>query len=502
MLAWFCLGYASLSMAQFFHQAEVGDVSDSGKSIILNRGMVEGMRPGMQARFYKDENQMEYIGLGEVVKVNDSYSFWYFRNIPENLKPKTAQKIFYSMNEEVLKGRRPFKVVQTKAILSRSRDTEISNDSVPDDLIIESDKFVEGEVAVTTSPTVDYDLKTIETTQWSGGEIPIISDNFPGELESVRPQTEPALSDSSDFRQQNDLDISNSVIEGSIEKARQAKARGTDGQIAGQIRTNSAISRTTPNDFDRYQDKLTGQNKLALETQSRIKKNGELWSAGLSDKELRRTIVESGVIEERERRRKSASNLASHHINLRYSTAVNPRTSGIDPNNSGNNFGLALGYEYLLEHATEKLSSWSIEGLIERGISYENIGGGGINGRIAWGALGFQVHWFPLWKPTAVRRLIPFVGIGIKRGNGDLQSGFLNQTYDIQMMGTDVHAGLRFRFSAGDEVNNSAPMGLGFFAMMSGEQNRINTTTGLQDEIDTVYEISEIRYSFGVSAFF
>ncbi len=504
MLAWLCLGYTSVAFSQFFHHAQVGDVSDSGKSIILDRGMVEGMRPGMKARFYNDESQMDYIGVGEVIKVNDSYSFWYFRNVPETLKPKANQKIFFSMQEEVLRGRRPIKVVQTKSVKTRNRKSISADNSVPNDLIKESEDYVEGEVAVTTQPTVNYDLKTIEETEWSGGGIPIISDDFPGELESVRPKDEPTLSDSGDIREQYKSRTANDMIEGAVDKARVAKSNNSDGQIAGTVRLEGQLTNSIQNDFSKYQDKLVSQKELAQETRSRIRKNGELWSAGLTDNELRRTIVESGVIEERERRRKAAANLASHHVNLRYSTSVTPKTSNIDPNNSGNNFEMALGYEYLLEHMTESLSSWSIEGLVQRGITYQDVGGGGINGRIAWGALGLQVHWFPLWKPTAIRKFIPFVGAGIKRGNGDLQSSFLNQAYDVQLVGTDLHAGLRFRFSAGDEVYNSSPLGLGFIAMISGEQNRFNTTTGLQDrdDIDTVFELSEVRYTFGISAFF
>src|SRR5690606_17331456 len=199
---------------------------------------------------------------------------------------------------------------------------------------------------------------------------------------------------------------------------------------------------------------------------------------------------------------KAAANLASHHVNVRYSTALAPKTTDIDPNHNGNNFGLAFGYEYMLEHATESLANWSVEGIIERGISYQDVGGSGINGRIAWGALGMQVHWYPYYKPTAIRRFIPFLGIGIKRGNGDLESGLLQQTYEVQMLGTDLHAGLRFRFSAGDEIDKSSPIGMGFFVMMSLEQNRFNTTSTLQDDIDSVYEVSEQRYAFGISAFF
>ncbi len=504
MLAWICLGYSSVSFSQFFHHGQVGDVSDSGKSIILDRGMVEGMRPGMQARFYNDQNQMEYIGIGEVIKVNDNYSFWYFRNVPENLKPRTNQKIFYAMQEEALRGRRPIKVVQTKSIKPvGSTDLSLDN-SVPSDFIQKSEGFIEGEVAVTTSPTVEYDIKTNESTEWSGGGIPIISDDFSGELESLRPKDEPRLSDSGEIRRQNDLVTANNMIEGSVEKARVAISKGSKGQVAGSTRIETDLTGTIQNDFSKYQDQLVSQKELAQETRLRIVKNGELWSAGLSDKELRRTIVDSGIIQERERRRRAAANLASHHVNLRYSTSVTPKTSEIDPNNSGNNFEMALGYEYLLEDITETLSKWSVEGLVERGISYQDVGGGGINGRIAWGALGFQVHWFPLWKPTAIRKFIPFVGAGIKRGNGDLQSSFLNQAYDVQLVGTDIHAGFRFRFSAGDENYNSSPLGLGFFAMVLAEQNRFNTTTGLQDrdDINTVFELSEIRYAFGISAFF
>src|SRR5690606_6430665 len=112
LLAVLCLGTSNNSFAQFFHHAQVGDVSLSGKSIILNRGMVEGMKPGQRARFYRDEARMDFIGVGEVIKVNDAYSFWYFRDLPDELRPKPAQKVFFTLEDDVMQGRRPLKIVQ------------------------------------------------------------------------------------------------------------------------------------------------------------------------------------------------------------------------------------------------------------------------------------------------------------------------------------------------------------------------------------------------------
>lgn len=502
LLAVLCLGTSNNGFAQFFHHAQVGDVSLSGKSIILNRGMVEGMKPGQRARFYRDESRMDFIGVGEVIKVNDAYSFWYFRDLPDELRPKPAQKVFFTIEDEIMQGRRPLKIVQKNSVNARDRAPNPDDVSVPPEFIQKGDEHIAGEAAVKTKATVDHDARTLETTEWSGGDIPIISEDYPGELESVRPAEAATLKDSTDLREFDKELIATSVTEGAVEKARDAKKRGSDGAVVGRARGEGTMPDSIPNEFDAYQDQLLAQKKLASETRARVKKNGELWSAGLTDSELRRTLVESGVIEERERRRKAAANLASHHVNVRYTTALAPKTTDIDPNHNGNNFGLAFGYEYMLEHATESLANWSVEGIIERGISYQDVGGSGINGRIAWGALGMQVHWYPYYKPTAIRRFIPFLGIGIKRGNGDLESGLLQQSYEVQMLGTDLHAGLRFRFSAGDEVDKSAPIGMGFFVMMSLEQNRFNTTSTLQDDIDSVYEVSEQRYGFGISAFF
>tara|TARA_R110000868_G_scaffold38661_3_gene135083 strand:+ start:1468 stop:3015 length:1548 start_codon:yes stop_codon:yes gene_type:complete len=502
LLAWICLGYSSYSHAQFFHSATVGDVSKSGKSILLNRGMVEGLKTGVRARFYQDEAQMDFVGVGEVVKVNDNYSFWYFNNIPEQSRPRPSQKLFFAVEEDVLRGRRPLKIVQTKSVQARDRDEVNQENLIPNDLIQKKNSHLEGEKAVKTKATVDYDAQTLESTQWSGGGIPQIVEEYPGELDSVRPTDALELSDTSELRAIEREKTAGMITDGSVQKARISKMKNNDGVIAGKVRGDGYLSDSIPNEFDAYQDQVLAQTKLASETQARVKKNGEMWSAGLSDKELRRTLVESGVLSERERRRKAAANLASHHINLRYSTSIVPQTTDIDPNHNGNNFGMALGYEYLLEHASEKFANWSIEGTIERGISYQDIGGSGINGRIAWGALGFGLHWYPYHKPTAIRKFIPFFGVGIKRGNGDLQSAFLKQSYDVQYLGTDLHAGLRFRFKAGDELNSTSSMGMGFFAMASMENNRVNITTGVEDNIDSVYDISEVRYAFGISAFF
>lgn len=492
--------YGYVAQAQFFTHANIGDVSASGRSITLSLGMVEGMRVGLKASFYHDEGRLDYLGTAEVVKTNDNNSFWFFRELPGLAKIRPGQKVFFSIEEEVVRGRRPLKILQQAKV--KARDREQSNQDLPDDLIKIEDQFIAGEAGVSTEMTKEHDLKTEDTTTWSGGDIPLILEEYSGELESVRPKDGPQLLDSSEIRAAEQEKTFKAVSASSVEKVRQARQRNSDGAVVGRAHNPQDLVSSIPNEFEKYQDKLTDQGILAKETQARIARNGDLWSAGLSDQELRRSIVESGVLEERERRRKAATNLASHHINLRFTSAIATRATETDPNNNGQSYAMALGYEYMLEHASASLANWSLEGMFERGIDYQDLGGDNINGRIAWGAFGLQMHWFPFYKPSAVRRFIPFVGAGFRRGNGDLQAGSLTQSYDIQMLSTHAHAGLRYRFSAGDEMDNTSRIGMGFFIMTTFENTRFNTTTGLQDNIETVYNFTEQRLSLGISAFF
>src|SRR5690606_35900710 len=83
-LAWLCL---SSAWSQFFHHAEVREVSRSGKSIVLQSGSLDGLTVGVHARFYRDEEKLDFIGMGRLIKANDSYSFWYFGELPEDLRP-------------------------------------------------------------------------------------------------------------------------------------------------------------------------------------------------------------------------------------------------------------------------------------------------------------------------------------------------------------------------------------------------------------------------------
>ena len=365
------------------------------------------------------------------------------------------------------------------------------------------DGFIAGEQAVTTEASVEHDIVVEDKTTWTKGDIAFIQEDYPGELEATRPRDEVTLQDTTNIREKLDDEIFLEVNKGTAKKsAKLSQVKGHQGNF-GRLNSPAELPDSIASSFELYQEDQVAQDKLAAETRARMKRGGELWSAGLSDSELRRTIVESGIIEERERRRKAEANLANHHINLRYSSAVGTQVTDEDPNNRGHSYALAIGYEYMLEHASEKLSSWSIEGLLERGIDYQDLNGSTpINGRIAWGAFGFNVNWFPFYRPSAIRRFIPFVGGGVKRGNGDLQAGSLSQSYDVQMLSSFAHAGLRYRFSAGDELDNTGQVGMGFFVMTTFENTRFNTETGLADDIDTVLTKTEQRLIFGLSAFF
>ena len=68
-------------------EIEIKNISNSGRSLIVDRGSLEGLRVGQLARLYLGQTQAggegptySYIAEAEIIKVHRNYSFWLLRD--------------------------------------------------------------------------------------------------------------------------------------------------------------------------------------------------------------------------------------------------------------------------------------------------------------------------------------------------------------------------------------------------------------------------------------
>ena len=107
-------------------EVQIQAISDSKKSIIINRGTLEGIQVGMQAFFLKSlgPTTFQTVGNARVVKVSEHRSVWYF---VQTVNPAHLRKEgFMNMltQRESLSGRAPFKIVRHQRVRLPSQSSQ------------------------------------------------------------------------------------------------------------------------------------------------------------------------------------------------------------------------------------------------------------------------------------------------------------------------------------------------------------------------------------------
>jgi hypothetical protein len=98
---------------------------------------------------------------------------------------------------------------------------------------------------------------------------------------------------------------------------------------------------------------------------------------------------------------------------------------------------------------------------------------------------------------------MPYIGIGLKRGNGTLESTEFDTVYTVQQTAfPSMHLGMKYRFKAGDEKDANLKIGYGVNLQLKYEAMRYNITDTVIDNIEPVISSNQTRFSVGFNIYF
>lgn len=294
-----------------------------------------------------------------------------------------------------------------------------------------------------------------------------------------------------------------STSRNSVEKYNKLKY-GLKGLYAG-IETNPNNNLHEGTDFLDYRSrKLIEQRereKISPEVVERIKREGPRWSQGMDDDQLRQYLIATGIEGELRRQKEALADRPGHELILRYTTGLQSFTTEDDPSNRGTDYALGLSYEWHLKGTMLGLRYWTMEFGLERGISHYDVGG--VNARIVEGSLKGSVNYY-LWnEPSSIRKYMPYIGVGIKRGNGDLESFSFDNVYRYQLLSLPTALmGLKYRFQAGDAKDDALDYGIGINFQLLYESLRYNAQDVLEDNIESVISVNQLKFTVGMNIYF
>lgn len=507
-----CLFANVICWAQSMEGVKVLEASSSKKSILINRGHAENIRNGDRSKIYvKDLSEgfekprFIYVGEGEAIKVKNTVSYWFLRKIKSFRYLKKNQELV--MVRQAKDPRRPFVTRRTLKIQGRAKDQdyyEVTEDKgIPEDLVFEEEDFVEGRQMKETSSKRRQDieltkkLKYIKTGTEYDEEYEQLAKNMmvPGSegddrlIEAIEKAAEDRTFDST---------TSTSVPKyNDLKYGLRSLYKGNERDPGVNMAKKDNIKDMRGKAIEAREDRKA----LSPGAIARIRKEGPQFSKDMTDEQLRRYLVKTGIAEEIIRQKRALEERVGQEFTLRYITNLQSNASDDGGSFNGVDYALGASYEWHLGNTSEMLKNYTLEVGIERAISF--VDAGGLNVRITEGSVQGYLNWYFYHPPSSLYKYMPYVGGGFKRGNGTVQSADLSQEYTAQVVSLpSVHFGMKYRWSSGDEMESQYDIGYGANIQLKYEGTRYNISEFLEDDINSVFSVNQMRLAVGFNVYF
>lgn len=506
--------FNSFVFAQSFEGIEIILSSSSGKSVVLNKGRLHGLKEGDRASFLvhkgtMDNPKLEKVAEGEVIRALDNQSYWFLRKVFNPGRIRNSQKLSMQLRSKQLEGQRRFKVLNRKRIYTRSsknNDIDFENDiGVPKQLVIENDNFVESKKIVQTKLSKDHDIEIHEFDTWSKRNGLTKVDDFMKSFERKYVNENFAQKEITDDEVNK---IRNTIyraqLDGFIAKVNSLQY-GLKGLYHDQRKDKDikAIKARTDilNVYDEAREEKRRKRILGVSTSKKFARDGKLWSSDFTDESLRNYMINSGIEEEEMRQYKSLTQKTGNELSFRVSSALVGHSTSEDSNHQNKGYSLSIGYEYHLMRTSMALSRLSFEIFGQQ--SVENIDIGGINGRFTSGSFGGQLLYYFYNNPAIISQWAWYGGLGIRRGSADVTSVDLSTDYEYQVTGLPIWSiGTKYRFRSGDSFEDDIPVGAGLNIRLSGERMNLTSVTTNNDNVQTNIIINDVKLTIGLSVYF
>lgn len=483
---------------------KVLEVSVSKKSVVFDRGVLEGLRIGEKAKvFYLDksrgENNPRYVAVAdaEAIKVHSNYSYWFLRNI-ENYALIEKDNKLVIMRESVDHRRE----VRNRHIKKVGNSQNSDKKNVPEDLVFfDRDHNVSAEL-VKTNKTTTKDTETHEQDDWilTGSEF---DDEFEQDKKIVHVGEFKKADKANNVKKAFKKNVHDSTIKGSVGKINSLKY-GLKGFYHDGLRNNDTNIKEKSDAVSMYEQEKENEKLrqfVSPRALAKVKSEGPGFSSEMDDAQLRRFFINSGIERELKRQKRALNERAGHELNFRFASGMSKNSNSDDPNHQSNDYGINFGYEFHLYNTHESLENFTLEGVIDRTIGHYDLGG--INGRFLEGSFkGFINYYF--WNPPQkLYSYLPFIGIGYRRGNADVTSFSLDKDYNYTLVGFPSYRfGLKYRFKAGDTKDETVKIGMGLSLMFSQETVQYAVVNTLTDNIFGTFQNNQSKFSVGLNVYF
>jgi hypothetical protein len=487
----------------------IREVGPTKRTMVVNVGSNDLVGEGDQAYFIaKSENlglKGRKVAKGEAVKVFANHSYWYLKEVELPQRLEKGVDLLFAPMSAFMGGREKYEFKDKQLVYSKNEGLDaggalsLYRDGTDKDLLKKRDEHrVAEKIDIFEEPwKEEADIELLGLSHLSRKEDIVDDDGNPVETKGIelwqqRPEQKIVSKKMRDQEYEERLEYYLSRAEDpllSLEKLYQGQTKDASD---GLVNVKPAL-RSTYEKVSREREVKEMARERALEN---IQKTGPGWSAELSDEALRKYLVRNGLDFERLRQTYNADNLLSHEVYANFVTDMIDQTTELDDRNRGIGFGFSIGYELPLKKIAFSLQHFSLQTEFRKernnfAIDRENVFLKGSSFLI-----GF--NWYPYYAPSTVERFLPFVGLGMRYGKGEISRINFYENYDFNLLVLPmVQVGTKYRFTLDD--NNA----IGIRLAVSLEKNRLNSTTeNAFNQVPTLIEYTDLKLGIGISYYF
>lgn len=495
-------------------EARLTHISSSGNTIMLDKGEVRGLKVGDIAfltvtRGELSRPKIRYVGEVELIRLDEEKSYWIFRKKEGRFKLEKNMTVSLQSEHELLEGRRTLTTRSKKVISDPNLSADDLNvrekEGVAKDIIEHEEDYFKETATLRENEATDKDLTSVSHEEMKKRGKVAISGHV------VERKVIPTQSDEKEIKEEANYVRRgvNKITAKSMVNLREKKTnelkKGINQlyheQLSSDPKDPVALRDSFENVFEEYQRSQREKKRVDPVYLAKVKKEGALWSAGLSDSQLRDYLIKTGVAKERLKQEFVLGHKLSHEIDLSVATALVNQSTDEDQNHQNSGYSLSLSYEYHLARTSVSLSAWAFELGLERGVSNVNIGG--VNGRFVFGNFYGGVNWYPFAPPTALNKLIFYTGAAMKRGNASVTSVELSRDYSYQQVTLPaLWAGLKYRFDSPNDYDVDSPVGIGMNVRLASELTQWSIVENPEDNIESTRSVNDIKLNIAMSVYF
>ncbi len=458
--------------------AEVISFSKSKKSVILQTGALDGLKEGQRALFYiakhnKDKDHPSFIrqGLAEVIKVRNSFSYWIFHILEPSTSFKKHQWVVF-IRDSVLGGKKKIQATKTDIIGGNG------GVNIPNRYIFKRENYKEV-VDLIELEFVDQNINIRTHGGWNRLSKSF-DKKFLQDIDELSIDKKKVDFDLEELVTENTIDVFVRQVDGSVQKINQLEY-GLKNDL--YKKTEEYATKDYEKGFyARSLQKQSEYNRIDPAYIRRIVRHGSRWSEGMTDKQLREFLIDSGLAREIRRRNRVLNQKAGDNFNFSFETKVY--------NDNYENFkanSFFVGYEHMLGWLFE-LDSFSISLQLAIGFANGNFSDRD-NSSTASRKSEFLVSWYPIRSPHMIKTLIPIFSLGYGEGRLNVKMPNISRKYTYRAKSLPIiKAGLRYRFKAGDTRDELVKMGMGATFFIKKEFNQLKVLDFLRDNINDKIE--------------